>query len=427
MKTPRCFAAASLLLLGAVSLFAQGRKVNPPPDSGFQRFSDWIWDIMKGRERHTTCYDYCAGKMPRSICTTRISKDGNAIEYYTRDLPYPQNPSFNCDYNEGNPDGVIITGVVPSYEDRSAPVANSYPTSRVSTAKTQSTRDASNLTALFPPFLNIPFPPAYLQSTTPQPAGCVPIQGRDALFVNHDNGTVTRVTACGGQMVANIVVGDRPLKIAATPDNKTALVTNYGGGVTFIDLTTNTVTFTLPTPNMNLSGLAISPDGTQAWVTNYLDLNPVVAVIDLAQRKIVNTITVGQFPQSVYFTPDGLQAWVPAPFVNAIYIIDTTTQTVARVLTFTTAYGIAFNSTGTQAYVANNSNNIIQVLDTATFQNVATYPVGAGPVDVSVSNDDEWLFVTNNDGGSLSIIDLPNGVTQTVQTGAYPRGLAQVQ
>jgi YVTN family beta-propeller protein len=152
-----------------------------------------------------------------------------------------------------------------------------------------------------------------------------------------------------------------------------------------------------------------------------------VLVIDIAQRKIVNTIAVDNYPQSVYFTPDGLLAWVTHPFQNTIDVIDTLTQTEASAFFITSPYGVAFNSTGTRAYVATGPGGTVQVIDTTTYKLLNSYTVGAGAVDVLVTNDDGFVFVTNNTGGSVSVIDLANGDVQTVAVGPNPRGLVQVQ
>lgn len=407
----------------AAPVWAQ-RKINPPPDNPWQNFTNGFWDWWHGRERHTKCFDYCDGEQPKSACTTTIYENDKAIEYYNTTRPaYHKKPS-DCTYPEGNPGGTVIFGVVPDYEDvarRDGSISNLDVTS-----------GPNLMTTAFgppPPFLNIPFPPVYEFHTTPTPQGCVPVTGRDTFYVNHFAGTVTRGTACGGDISAVIPVGSNPLKIAVTPDGSLILVTMYDGGVAYIDPKTNQVVFTLPTPaGVHPSGLAISADGTLAYITSYIDINPEVLVINIAQRQIIATIPVTTYPQSVYLTPDGMLAYVTFPFDNAIYVIDTFTLTIARTVAFTAPYGLAFNSTGTRAYIASQSiPGTVQVMDTTSYQIVGSYTVGDGPVDVVISNDDEFLFVTNNGSGSVSIIDLVNNNVQTIPTGPNPRGPVQVQ
>src|SRR5262249_53485745 len=157
-------------------------------------------------------------------------------------------------------------------------------------------------------------------------------------------------------------------QIEITPDGTTALVTSYDNAVSFIDLKTNKVTFVLKTPfNVNPSGIAIAPDGLHAYITSFNPDNPVVQQIDLTTREVTATIAVTAYPQAAFLTPDGSQLYVTFPFSNAIYIIDTLTNTVALTLAVPAPFGIAFNSTGTLAYIASaagDGGGKLQVLDT---------------------------------------------------------------
>ena len=58
----------------------------------------------------------------------------------------------------------------------------------------------------------------------------------------------------------------------------------------------------------NPKGVAITPDGTKAYVTN-LDYHT-VSVINTATNTVSATITVGDGPYGVVITPDGTKAYV---------------------------------------------------------------------------------------------------------------------
>ena len=70
--------------------------------------------------------------------------------------------------------------------------------------------------------------------------------------------------------------------------------------------------------------MAITPDGTRAYVTNP-DSNS-VSVIDTATNSVVATIAVGGF--GVAITPDGTRAYVAGGGFNTVAVIDTATNTV---------------------------------------------------------------------------------------------------
>jgi YVTN family beta-propeller protein len=91
---------------------------------------------------------------------------------------------------------------------------------------------------------------------------------------------------------------------------------------------------------------------------------------------------------------------------------------------------IAFNSTGTMAYVTSDLSDPgqVYVVDTATYRVLSTYTVGNGPSDISMSYGDQFLVVNNDFDGTVSVIDLrQDKVTTTAQLGASVTGIAFVQ
>ena len=112
------------------------------------------------------------------------------------------------------------------------------------------------------------------------------------------NGTVSVIDTGTNKVVATVVVGDNPLEVAVTPDGTRAYVTNfYGSGppspgtVSVIDTGTNTVvnTVTLPASSASPVGVAITPDGSEAYVVS----GTTVTVVDTATNTVASTITVG--------------------------------------------------------------------------------------------------------------------------------------
>ena len=77
------------------------------------------------------------------------------------------------------------------------------------------------------------------------------------------------------KVITTIPVGALPSAVAVSPDGSSVYVTNFGSPfnqgasdtVSVIDTATNTVTATIPVGS-NPHGVAVSPDGTHAYVTN---------------------------------------------------------------------------------------------------------------------------------------------------------------
>ena len=74
-----------------------------------------------------------------------------------------------------------------------------------------------------------------------------------------------------------------------------------------IDTATNTVVATV-TVGTGPVGVAVTPDGKHAYVTNVVPNT--VSVIDTATNTVVATIRWGLIPQGVAVTPDGKHAYV---------------------------------------------------------------------------------------------------------------------
>ena len=130
-------------------------------------------------------------------------------------------------------------------------------------------------------------------------------------------------------VTGTIAVGGRPFKVAVSPDGTQALVTNNASGtVSVIDTTTNTVVKTISV-GAAAFGVAFHPNGTRGYVT----ANGNLVVIDMSTYGILARVGVGTYPVSVRVTPDGLRAFVANRLSDFISHIDTSTNTVVENIT----------------------------------------------------------------------------------------------
>jgi YVTN family beta-propeller protein len=104
---------------------------------------------------------------------------------------------------------------------------------------------------------------------------------------------------------------------------------------------------------------------------------------------VAATISLGtnQNPFGVAITPDGTRAYVTISFPNnSISVIDTATNTlVATIPVGVAPNGIAITPDGTRAYVTNVGSDTVSVIDTTTNTVIGTIPVGVGPVAVAIT------------------------------------------
>jgi YVTN family beta-propeller protein/VCBS repeat-containing protein len=172
-------------------------------------------------------------------------------------------------------------------------------------------------------------------------------------------------------------------------------------------------------------GVAVSPNGTRAYVTN-LSSNT-VSVINTATNAVVATINVGATPLAVAVSPDNSRVYVAGN--NTVTVINTATNTVVGSPITTgggQSYGIAVSPNGTRVYITQTGNNRVVVLNTATNTVVTTVAVGSVPGGVAVSADNSRVYVANYSGNTVSVINTATNtvVGSPIAVGANPFGIA---
>ena len=206
------------------------------------------------------------------------------------------------------------------------------------------------------------------------------------------------------QVAATIPVGSGPYDISISPDSSTVYVANYlGNTVSVIDAKTNTVRFTVAVGKLPIS-LGLTPDGRKLYVHNIYD--GTVSHIETASNTVSDTFAVaGGFGLAV--SPDGTQLYVTSN--QGVSIFDTATDKGAgTIASYPVSYvpeWIAFTPDGTAAYVL-NFNSVTMVLP-------ATKTVGKQLIDIGTQQQTsgmaicpqrQKLYVTNF--SNVSIINL---------------------
>jgi YVTN family beta-propeller protein len=172
-----------------------------------------------------------------------------------------------------------------------------------------------------------------------------------------------------------------------------------------IDTSTNTIVATI-TVGSRCVGVAITPDGTRAYVANLANSN--VSVIDTSNNTVVATVTVGVNPEFIAIgkTSLGTMAYVSNsdPAFNNVSVIDTATNTViATVAVGTHPNSVAMTPDGTRVYVENVIDSTVSVIDTAHNVVIATVmnvPSTGQFSQMAITPDGALTYVPS--GGSMS-------------------------
>ena len=187
--------------------------------------------------------------------------------------------------------------------------------------------------------------------------------------------------------------------------------------ITVIDTNTNQVVDTINVGDRPDS-IAVSKDGTRVYF-NHRQGDPfdddAISVIDTSTNTVIDTIDVGLGPVGVAVTPDG--STVYTTLIDGVHVIDTATSTVTDVIDidFTTG-GLAVSPDGTRLYVSSGGgDNSVEVVDTSNNMVIDSIDVGVAPLGLEVTHDGLKLYVVNFIDGTVSVIELTtNTVTETI-------------
>jgi YVTN family beta-propeller protein len=182
-----------------------------------------------------------------------------------------------------------------------------------------------------------------------------------------------------------IPVDDSPNMLALTPFGDSLYVGHLSGALTIITTAANAVSFVVPGGLDQANALAISPDGTLAYMTDASA--GTVVVFETATRAVVASIPVGGSPQGVAFTHVNFrEAYVPN-LAGAGYVSVIDTQVHAIVGNIVVGFAprqVTVSPDGARVYVTNQDSNTVSVIDTSTDAVVDTVNVGAGPNAIAV-------------------------------------------
>ena len=196
----------------------------------------------------------------------------------------------------------------------------------------------------------------------------------------------------------------------------------YGNQLSEINLLTNTIQSEI-TLSCEAFQLVLTPDGNKAYTSHYYD--NCLSVIDLTTNTITESIPI-QSPYSMAVSPDGTTVYV-CTNVGVGYSINTANSNIESEFHIgRQPLSIAINPNGNEAYVTNFEDNNVNVINLQNNQTVpTTIPVGFGPTSIAITPDGTMAYVTNTLDGTVTPIDLLNYTPFDPEiTNTYAEGLA---
>ena len=122
----------------------------------------------------------------------------------------------------------------------------------------------------------------------------------------------------------------------------------------------------------------------------------------------------------------GSYAYISNNRDNTVSVIDTTTDTVVATIPVGLApYGVVTNPTGTKVYITNQNSSTVSVVDRKSNIVTKNITVGKNPAGIAITPSGTKVYVTNFDDGTVSVINTTTDtVTDTIKNLYYPWGVA---
>lgn len=234
------------------------------------------------------------------------------------------------------------------------------------------------------------------------------VPGRPAGWRLLSVGVVSLALVCAALSAgAAVLQSSGNSRTAAPASTCTAYVVNaFSDSVTPIPTSTNRAGRPIPAGRLPIA-IAVTPDGSRAYVVD--EGSPgTVTPIRTASNRAGRPIRVGGTPEGIVMTPDGATAYVVLANGHVVPIRTATDRPGAPIGTSAAhpggPYWLALTPDGRTLYVADEANDTVTPISTATGMAGQPIRVGRSPVAMAVTPNGKTLYVVNADSGTVTPI-----------------------
>jgi YVTN family beta-propeller protein len=244
---------------------------------------------------------------------------------------------------------------------------------------------------------------------------------------SHGHGLVLFYNAETNELINKVSVGNHSAHVVFTNDGKYVLVSNTDkNNLSIIDAKTYKLVKDVET-GKGPHGFRISADSKYAYVAN--NESDTISVIDINALKEIKQIKVGKNPVTTSVTEDGKFLLATLNSENSLAIVDLNTEDVKKIGVGNGPAQVYIQKDQKYAFVANqgtdkNPSNTLSKIDLTSKAIVATIEVGKGAHGIVVSDDNQYIYVTNMYDNTVSVIEnSKNKVIAIIPVGKTPNGI----
>jgi YVTN family beta-propeller protein len=247
--------------------------------------------------------------------------------------------------------------------------------------------------------------------------------GKKVFVSSADTASVKVLDTRTDSLVASIDVGAKPAGLTITPDGHW-LVASVGGAdeAVLIDAGSNEIVRHVPVGQAHSS--CVTPDGRYAYVGSQVSTAPAVVKVDLEQDTPPTTFPVDKSPralacetEAIYFTVVGL---------DAVERLDPATGKLDTPITSGgSPHDVRAAQAGETELVVSQTAGDLEFIDVASASVIANVPTGKLAHWITLSPDHSVAYVTNEGDNNVSVVNLASrSVVDTIEVGQAPRKMA---
>jgi YVTN family beta-propeller protein len=270
-----------------------------------------------------------------------------------------------------------------------------------------------------------------------QPNHVTPSWDGSVLYVNDTAGnSLVPINPASGKRGAPVPVAD-PYNLYFTPDGKYALVLAEAlGRIDFRDPHTMRLRYSMGVPCSGINHMDFTADGRYAVAS--CEFSAQLLYINVRRHKVVAKMRTGtpadmmripggSMPQDVRLSPDGKIFYVADMIANGVWLIDATHfRKIGFIHTGLGAHGLLISRDARYVFVSNRDGGSVSVISTATDAVVHKWriPGGGSPDMGGITPDGKVMWWGGRYNGVVYAMSTMNGrMIARIPVGAGPHGL----
>jgi len=274
---------------------------------------------------------------------------------------------------------------------------------------------------------------AVLDTVTSQVLKKIPVTAPDGLIItpdgkkvyvsSTDTGSVKVITTSDDALATSIDVGAKPAGLAITPDG-TRVVVSVGGANEAVIVDTSTDTVVKHVAVAAAHAACITADGRYAYVGSQVTATPAVVEVDITGDTPVRALPVDKSPRMLSCTPE--KVYFTAVGLDAVEVLDVDSGMLATpIASGGSPHDVRATADGKYELIVSQTAGDLELIDSSTDAVVGKVPTGKLAHWITPLVGGTSAYVTNEGDNNVVLVDYASQrVTDTIPIGNGPRKMA---